>query len=89
MFTREMFHFFVKKKIAFNGGAPSVYEPCSRVISELAQRRQGKRHKTKVLMSKNNRSARVIKFLYISLPSSAKQQREMIQGFVENVNTRQ
>ena len=33
----------------------------------------------------------VFNFLYISLPSSAKQQREMtklVQGFVENVNTR-
>ena len=35
------------------------------------------RHKTIGLISKNNSSARAFYVLYISLPSSAKQQREM------------
>ena len=47
---------------------------------ELKQRRrrwQRERHKTIGLISKNNSSAHAFYVLYISLPSSAKQQREM------------
>ena len=39
-------------------------------------------YKTIGLMSKNNRSARAFTFWYISLPPSAKQQREMIKFYV-------
>ena len=51
-------------------------------IRELKQRRrrrrrQRERHKTMGLISKNNSSARAFYVLYISLPSPAKQQREM------------
>ena len=49
-------------------------------IIELKQGpQQRERHKTIGLMSKNNNSARFARAFYISAPSSAKQQREMIK----------
>ena len=45
--------------------------------AERRRRRQRERHKTIGLISKNNRSARAFYVLYISLPFSLKQQREM------------
>ena len=56
-----------------------VKSSCSinRELKQRRRRRQRQRCKTIGLMSKNNRSARAFTFWYISLPSSAKQQREM------------
>ena len=57
-----------------------LYQAESDLIRELKQRRrrrQRERHKTMGLISKNNSSARAFYVLYISLPSSAKQQRKM------------
>ena len=48
-----------------------------RELKQRRRRRQRERHKTMGLISKNNSSARAFYVLYISLPSSAKQQREM------------
>ena len=72
-----------KKTLLFDSGIISHTLLCPRllpVIRELKQRRrrrQRERHKTMGLISKNNSSARAFYVLYISLPSSAKQQREM------------
>ena len=49
----------------------------SRELKQRGRRRQRERQKTMGLISKNNRSARAFYVLYISLPSSAKQQREL------------
>ena len=46
-------------------------------LKQRRRRRQRERHKTIGLISKNNSSARAFDVLYISLPSCAKQQREM------------
>ena len=46
-------------------------------LSETRRRRQRERHETKGLMSKTIAAHVRYKYLYISLPSSAKQQREM------------
>ena len=49
----------------------------NRELKQRRRRRQRERHKTMGLISKNKSSARAFYVLYISLPSSAKQQREM------------
>ena len=49
-----------------------------RELKQRRRRRQRERHKIIGLISKNNSSARAFYVLYISLPSSAKQQREMV-----------
>ena len=49
----------------------------NRELKQRRRRRQRERHKTIGLICKNNSSARAFYVLYISLPSSAKQQREM------------
>ena len=62
-------------KLASNVLAPSLTN--IRELKQRRRRRQRERHKTMGLISKNNSSARAFYVLYISLPSSAKQQREM------------
>ena len=55
----------------------SVSRVDGRELKQRRRRRQRQRRKTIGLMSKNNRSARAFYILIYSLPSSAKQQREM------------
>ena len=55
----------------------SVRQLFIRELKQRRRRRQRERHKTIGLISKNNSSARGFYVLYISLPSSAKQQREV------------
>ena len=49
-------------------------------LSRLRRRREGERHQTKGLMSRTIAVHVRYKSLYISLPSSAKQQREMTKS---------
>ena len=58
-------------------GASHNAEALKRELKQRRRQRQRQGRKTIGLMRKNNQSARAFIFWYISLPSSAKQQREM------------